>query len=229
MNYAQLVASIEAYTENNFPDVTLADGSIETSKEQVDRFIQQAEQRIYNTVQFPSLRKNVTGAVTANNKYLGCPNDFLAPYSLAVIDATGAYEYLLNKDVNYIRQAYPNPNTDKGIPKYYALFGAQTNDPNELSFILGPTPDATYGVELHYFYYPESIVTAGTSWLGDNFDTVLLYGSLIEAYTFMKGETDLLAVYDGKYKEALALAKRLGDGMERQDAYRSGQYRQAVT
>lgn len=229
MNYAQLVASIEAYTENNFPDITLADGSVETSAEQVDRFIQQAEQRIYNTVQFPSLRKNVTGAVTINNKYLGCPNDFLAPYSLAVIDATGAYEYLLNKDVNFIRQAYPNPSTDVGIPKYYALFGAQTNDPNELSFILGPTPDATYGVELHYFYYPESIVTAGTSWLGDNFDTVLLYGSLVEAYTFMKGETDLLAVYDGKYKEALALAKRLGDGMERQDAYRSGQYRQAVT
>jgi hypothetical protein len=229
MNYAQLVASIEAYTENNFPDVTLADGSIETSKEQVDRFIQQAEQRIYNTVQFPSLRKNVTGVVTQNNKYLGCPNDFLAPYSLAVIDATGAYEYLLNKDVNFIRQAYPNPTTDVGIPKYYALFGAQTNDPNELSFILGPTPNATYGVELHYFYYPESIVTAGTSWLGDNFDSVLLYGSLVEAYTFMKGETDLLALYDGKYKEALGMAKRLGDGMERQDAYRSGQFRQAVT
>jgi hypothetical protein len=229
MNYAQLVASIEAYTENNFPDVTLGDGSIETSKEQVDRFIQQAEQRIYNTVQFPSLRKNVTGAVTTNNKYLGCPNDFLAPYSLAVIDATGVYEYLLNKDVNFIRQAYPNPTTDVGIPKYYALFGAQTNDPNELSFILGPTPNATYGVELHYFYYPESIVTAGTSWLGDNFDSVLLYGSLVEAYTFMKGETDLLALYDGKYKEALGMAKRLGDGMERQDAYRSGQFRQAVT
>jgi hypothetical protein len=229
MNYAQLVASIEAYTENNFPDVTLADGSIETSKEQVDRFIQQAEQRVYNTVQFPSLRKNVTGTTTINNKYLACPNDFLAPYSLAVIDATGAYEYLLNKDVNFIRQAYPNPTTDVGIPKYYALFGAQTNDPNELSFILGPTPDTAYGVELHYFYYPESIVTAGTSWLGDNFDTVLLYGSLIEAYTFMKGETDLLALYDGKYKEALGMAKRLGDGMERQDAYRSGQYRQAVT
>jgi hypothetical protein len=229
MNYAQLVASIEAYTENNFPDVTLADGSIETTKEQVDRFIQQAEQRIYNTVQFPSLRKNVTGTVTQNNKYLGCPNDFLASYSLAVIDATGAYEYLLNKDVNFIRQAYPHPTTDVGIPKYYALFGAQTNDPNELSFILGPTPNATYSVELHYFCYPESIVTASTSWLGDNFDSVLLYGSLVEAYTFMKGETDLLAVYDGKYKEALGMAKRLGDGMERQDAYRSGQYRQAVT
>jgi hypothetical protein len=229
MNYAQLVASIEAYTENNFPDVTLADESVETSKEQIDRFIQQAEQRIYNTVQFPSLRKNVTGTVTQNNKYLGCPNDFLASYSLAVIDATGAYEYLLNKDVNFIRQAYPHPTTDVGIPKYYALFGAQTNDPNELSFILGPTPNATYSVELHYFYYPESIVTASTSWLGDNFDSVLLYGSLVEAYTFMKGETDLLAVYDGKYKEALGMAKRLGDGMERQDAYRSGQYRQAVT
>jgi hypothetical protein len=145
-----------------------------------------------------------------------------------VIDATGAYEYLLNKDVNYIRQAYPVP-TDTGIPKYYALFGTQTNDPNELSFILGPTPNSAYGVELHYFYYPESIVDAGTSWLGDNFDSVLLYGSLVEAYTYMKGESDMLALYDGKYKEALAMAKRLGDGMERQDAYRSGQYRQAVT
>jgi hypothetical protein len=153
----------------------------------------------------------------------------LAPYSLAVIDALGNYEYLLNKDVNFIRQAYPNPNTDKGIPKYYALFGAQTNDPNELSFILGPTPDTAYGAELHYFYYPESIVTANTSWLGDNFDSVLLYGSLIEAYTFMKGETDMVALYNQKYMEALALAKRLGDGMERQDAYRSGQFRQAVT
>jgi hypothetical protein len=229
MNYTHLVASIQAYTENNFPDITLSDETIETSKEQVDRFIQQAEQRIYNNVQFPSLRKNVTGAVTANNKYLGCPNDFLAPYSLAVIDATGAYEYLLNKDVNFIRQAYPNPSTDVGIPKYYALFGSQTNDPNELSFILGPTPNATYGVELHYFYYPESIVTATTSWLGDNFDSVLLYGSLVEAYTFMKGETDMVTLYNQKYMEALALAKRLGDGMERQDAYRSGQFRQAVT
>lgn len=229
MNYAQLVASIEAYTENNFPDITLADGSVETSAEQINRFIQQAEQRIYNMVQFPSLRKNVTGVVTQDNKYLACPNDFLASYSLAVIDALGNYEYLLNKDVNFIRQSYPNPNVDKGAPKYYALFGAQTGDPNELSFILGPTPDASYSVELHYFYYPESIVTAGTSWLGDNFDTVLLYGALVEAITFMKGETDMVALYDGKYKEAMVLAKRLGDGLERQDAYRSGQYRQAVT
>jgi hypothetical protein len=229
MNYAQLVASIEAYTENNFPDVTLADESIETSKEQVDRFIQQAEQRIYNTVQFPSLRSNVTGSTSSANKYLSCPGDFLATYSMAVIDASGNYEYLLNKDVNFIRQAYPNPTTDVGIPKYYAIFGPQSADSKELTFILGPTPNAVYGVELHYYYYPESIVTAGQTWLGDNFDSVLLYGSLVEAYTFMKGETDLLTLYDGKYKEALALAKRLGDGMERQDAYRSGQYRQAVT
>jgi hypothetical protein len=232
MNYVQLVASIEAYTENNFPDVTLSDGSIETTKEQVDRFIQQAEQRIYNTVQFPFLRKNMTGNIQSGNKYLKAPDDYLASYSLAVIDALGNYEYLLNKDVNFIRQSYPNPTTDVGIPKYYALFGpalAGATITNELSFILGPTPNANYTAELHFYYYPESIVTAGTSWLGDNFDTVLLYGSLVEAYTFMKGETDLLAVYDSKYKEALAQAKRLGDGLERQDAYRSGQYRQQVT
>jgi hypothetical protein len=234
MNYAQLVASIEAYTENNFPDITLADGSIETSKEQIDRFIQQAEQRIYNMVQFPSLRRNMTGNVQSGNKYLKAPDDFLAPYSLAVIDAAGNYEYLLNKDVNFIRQAYPNPTTDVGIPRYYALFGpaivgGQITD--ELTFIMGPTPDTNYTVELHFYYYPESITTAadGRTWLGDNFDTVLLYGALVEAITFMKGEADMVALYDGKYKEALVLAKRLGDGMERQDAYRSGQYRQAVT
>jgi hypothetical protein len=232
MNYAQLVAAIQSYTENNFPDIVLADGSTETSAEQVDRFIQQAEQRIYNTVQFPSLRKNMTGNIQSGNKYLKAPDDYLATYSLAVIDASGNYEYLLNKDVNFIRAAYPNPTTDVGIPKYYALFGpalAGATITNELSFILGPTPDAAYTAELHFYYYPESIVTAGTSWLGDNFDTALLYGSLVEAYTFMKGETDMLAVYDGKYKEALAQAKRLGDGMERQDSYRSGQYRQQVT
>jgi hypothetical protein len=235
MNYTQLVASIQAYTENNFPDITLSDGSIETTKEQVDRFIEQAEQRIYNNVQFPSLRKNVTGFSTANNKYLACPSDFLAVYSVAVVDGvvngninTGTYEYLLNKDVNYIRQAYPTPN-DTGLPKYYALFGAQTNDANELTFILGPTPNTSYPIELHYYYYPESITTAGQTWLGDNFDSVLLYGSLVEAYTFMKGETDMVALYNQKYMEALALAKRLGDGMERQDAYRSGQFRQQVT
>jgi len=218
MNYTQLSAAIQAYTENTEANFVA----------EIPVFVQQAEQRIYNSVQFPSIRKNVTGSTSANNKYLGCPSDFLAVYSMAVIDATGAYEYLLNKDVNYIRQAYPQP-TDTAIPKYYALFGSQTNDVNELTFILGPTPDTTYSVELHYYYYPPSIVTASTSWLGDNFDTVLLYGSLVEAYTYMKGEADMMALYNQKYMEALALAKRLGDGMERQDAYRSGQYRQAVT
>ena len=218
MNYTALSNAIQAYTENNFVA-------------EIPVFVQQAEQRIYNTVQFPSIRKNVTGSTSANNKYLGCPDDFLAVYSMAVVDGTGAYEYLLNKDVNFIRQAYPNPNTDKAIPKYYALFGSQTNAPDELAFILGPTPDATYTVELHYYYYPESITVAadGRTWLGDNFDSVLLYGSLVEAYTYMKGEQDMMALYNGKYQEALALAKRLGDGMERQDAYRSGQFRQAVT
>ena len=231
MTYAELYANIQAYLENTFPDTYLASGATVSTQTQINTFIRQAEQRIYNTVQFPSLRKNVTGSATVNNKYLSCPNDFLAPYSLAVIDATGAYEYLLNKDVNFIRQAYPQP-TDTAIPKYYALFGPTVSGgavTNELSFILGPTPDASYNVELHYYYYPESIVTAGTTWLGDNFDSVLLYGSLVEGYIFMKGEPDLIAGYEAKYKEALGLAKRLGDGMERQDAYRSGQYRQAVT
>ena len=227
MNYSELVASIQAYTENIFPDVTLSDGSTETTAEQVNRFIQQAEQRIYNTVQFPSLRKNVTGNVSTSTPYLSAPDDYLATYSLAVIDGSGNYEYLLNKDVNFIRAAYPNA-SDVGLPRYYALFGPQTNNMTELSFMLGPKPDSAYTVELHYFYYPESITTAGTTWLGDNFDSALLYGSLVEAYTFMKGEADMLALYNGKYKEALDMAKRLGDGMERQDAYRSGQYRQKV-
>ncbi len=236
MTYDELYASIQSYTENQFPETYLADGSAVSTETQINTFIKQAEQRIFNTVQFPSLRKNVTGTTSLNNKYLSAPSDFLAVYSLAVIDATGAYEYLLNKDVNFIRQAYPQP-TDTSIPRYYALFGpTTTNDAtpvitDEISFILGPTPDAAYSVELHYYYYPESITTAadGRTWLGDNFDSVLLYGSLVEAYTFMKGETDMVTLYNTKYQEALAMAKRLGDGMERQDAYRSGQYRQAVT
>jgi hypothetical protein len=231
MNYSELSSAIQTYTENTFPTITLADSSTVSSTNQINRIIQQAEQRIYNTVQFPSLRKNVTGTITASNKYLSCPDDFLAPYSLAVFSGSGPYTFLLNKDVNFMREAYPTP-TDTGTPKYYALFGPTVTGStvsNELSFILGPTPDATYSAELHYYYYPESITTAVTTWLGDNFDTVLLYGSLIEAYTFMKGEADLIALYDGKYKEALILAKRLGDGMEKQDQYRSGSYRQAVT
>jgi hypothetical protein len=236
MTYDELYATIQSYTENQFPETFLADGSAVSTETQINTFIKQAEQRIYNTIQFPSLRKNVTGTTTTNNKYLSCPGDFLAVYSLAVIDGTGSYEFLLNKDVNFIRQSYPSP-TDTSIPKYYALFGpTTTNDAtpvitDELSFILGPTPDAAYSVELHYYYYPESITTAadGRTWLGDNFDSVLLYGSLVEANTFMKGESDMTALYNQKYNEALSQAKRLGDGMERQDAYRSGQYRQAVT
>jgi len=230
MTYSELVAAIQTYTENTFPTITLADSSTVSSTTQLNRFIEQAEQRIYNSVQFPSIRKNMTGTVTANNKYLSCPDDFLSTYSLAIETADGQ-EFLLNKDVNFIRQAYPKA-TDTATPKYYALFGPTVSGStisNELSFILGPTPDSTYTVELHYYYYPESITTAssGQTWLGDNFDTVLLYGSLVEAYTFMKGEPDLIGLYDGKYKEALALAKRLGDGLERGDAYRNGQYREA--
>lgn len=234
MTYTELVAAIESYTENQFPDTYLADGSTVSSTQQINLLIKQAEQRIYNSVQFPSLRKNVTGATTASNKYLSAPLDFLAVYSIAVVATTGDYEYLINKDVSFIRQAYPNPNT-VAFPKYYALFGPTTTNATEplitpeLSLIVGPTPDAAYVVELHYYYYPESITTAGNTWLGDNFDSVLLYGSLVEAYTYMKGEADMVTLYNTKYNEALALAKRLGDGMERQDAYRSGQVRIKVT
>jgi len=232
MTYTELVAAIQSYTENQFPATYLADGSTVSSTTQINTLIEQAEQRIYNSVQFPSLRKNQYSAITANNKYVSLPNDFLAVYSLALVTGvtganldTGAYEYLLNKDANFIRQAYPTPNST-GVPKYYALFGptiVSSAITNELSLILGPTPDAAYYVELHYFYYPESITTAGTSWLGDNFDSVLLYGSLVEAMTYMKGEADLVTLYNTKYNEALALAKRLGDGLERGDAYRDGQ------
>jgi hypothetical protein len=278
MNYAELTAAIEDYTENTF---TATELSI---------FVKQAEQRIYNMVQLANLRRNQTGTITAGNKYLSAPDDFLSAYSLAVytyasptatgvsaaftitvssatdiavgqyvtgsgigtgaqvalINGTtitlsvansstvsgtiifqGDYLYLLDKDVNFIREVYPNP-TNKAEPKYYAIFGPQSADVNELSFILGPTPDVTYKAELHYYYYPESIVDAGTSWLGDNFDSALLYGSLVEAYTFMKGEQDMMQLYDAKYKEALALLKNLGDGKQRMDAYRDGQVKVRV-
>ena len=222
MNYTALSNAIVAYTENTSSDFAA----------QIPVFVTQAEQRIYNSVQFPSLRKNMTGVTQANNKYLSCPNDFLSVYSMAVINTDGSYDYLLNKDVNFIRQSYPNPSSDTGTPRYYALFGPTVSGStitNELSFILGPTPDAIYSVELHFYYYPESITTAssGQTWLGDNFDTVLFYGSLVEAYSYMKGEQDMMALYNQKYMEALALAKRLGDGLERSDAYRSGQSRVA--
>jgi len=230
LDYNALTASIQAMTENQFPDTYLADGSTFTTAQQLALFVVQAEQRIFNTVQFPSLRKNVVGTINTTNKYLACPLDFLATYSIAVIDATGAYTYLLNKDANFIREAYPTP-TSTGLPKYYALFGPAVSGStisNELTFLLGPTPNASYNTELHYFYLPESITTSNTSWLGDNFDSVLLYGALVEAYTFMKSEADIMGFIQGKYQEALGLAKRLGDGLERQDSYRSGQVRVAV-
>jgi hypothetical protein len=295
MNYEQLYNNIQAYSEN----------TEELFVASIPVFIQQAEERIYNTVQIPSLRKNVTGTLTASNQYLSAPSDYLSTYSMAVINTDGSYEYLLNKDVNFIRQSYPKP-TETGLPKYYALFGAQYSDVNELSFLLGPTPNAAYNVEMHYFYYPPTIVqgqiasvnipsggsgytngvfqnvpltggsgsgatadivvtggiagsctikfggqfyvagdvlscaslgsgtgfavnvvsvsnATGTSWLGDNYDPVLFYGAMREAMLFMKGEADLVTYYENKYSEALAQLKRLGDGLERNDAYRKGQ------
>jgi len=275
MNYTELSDALQAYT-NNTSDEFVAE---------IPTFVQQAEQRIYNTVQIANLRKNMKGVISAGNKYLTCPADFLSAYSLAIypnpsttatgvfgefdievadsselivgmyvsgtgisvdasiesIDGTtitlsvantgtvsgtitfqGDYTYLLNRDVNYIRQVYPNPSY-RSTPKYYAIFGPNSENINELTFIMGPTPDMAYSAELHFYYYPESIVTAGTTWLGDNFDSVLLYGSLVEAYTWMKGEQDLMALYDTKFKEALGLLKYLGDGKQRGDAYQDGQ------
>lgn len=273
MTYAELTAAIQSYTENVFTSTELA------------TFVQQAEQRIYNSVQLANLRKNVTGSLTTGNKYLSAPDDYLSTYSLAIFSyatptATGSsgaftitvssasnlevgqtvsgtgigtgatvsliegttvtlsvansaavsgvitfqgdYLYLLSKDVNFIREVYPSA-TSKAKPKYYAIFGPVYNNVNELSFIVGPTPDMDYSAELHYYYYPVSIVTAGTSWIGDNFSSTLLYGSLVEAYTFMKGEADMMALYDAKYKESLALLQNLGEGKQRGDAYRDGQ------
>lgn len=230
MNYATLVQTIKAYAENDFPQVVGSGGL--TSAEQIATFVQNAEERIYNSVQIPAIRKNVTGTATSGNKYLQIPSDWLSTFSLAVVCngpttlpdgrvfVSGDYVYLLNKDVNFIREAYPSQ-TDTGLPTYYAVF-----DYN--SFILGPMPNSNYTMELHYFYYPQSIVTAGTSWLGDNFESVLLYGSLLEAATFMKSDADTLTNYQKRYDEALALLKQLGDAKDRQDAYRSGQVRYPV-
>jgi hypothetical protein len=212
VNYTELKTAVEDYTENSFSATDFAN------------MTEFAEQKIYNSVQLPSLRKNVTGTMTANNKYLQAPSDFLSVFSLAVILADGSYEYLLDKDVNFIRQAYPNP-TSTGTPRYYAIFGPQSNDPEELVFLLGPTPSASLNVELHYFYYPESIVTANTSWLGDNFDSVLFNGVMVEAARFMKEEVDIVKNYEEQFAQSLILLKQLGDGKNRQDAYRNGQVR----
>jgi len=209
MNYTELKTNIEDICENSFTDDQLA------------MFTQQAEQKIYNTVQIPALRKNVTGTLSTNNNYLSTPSDFLWSYSLAVVDGSGNYHFLLNKDVNFMREAYPNP-TSTGLPKHYAYFDDNT-------FIVGPTPDSGYTSELHYGYYPQSIVTAGTTWLGEEFDSALLNGALIEDIRFMKGEPDIVAMYEKMYLQAIALLKTLGDGKLREDAYRSGQFRVPVS
>jgi hypothetical protein len=215
MNYNELVSAVNDYCENSFPTVDM------------NIFIKQAEQRIYNTAQPSNLRKNMTGVLSTGNKYLSAPGDFLSTYSLAVVDAAGDYKYLLNKDVNFVREAYPRASAT-GLPKHYAIFGPSTLDSTELSFILGPTPDSNYVVELHFYYYPESIVTASTTWLGDNFDSVLLYGTICEAYTYMKGEADMVKLAQDRYVQAIALYKNLADGKQRMDAYRDGQVRVSV-
>ena len=214
MNLTQLTQAIQDYSENT--------ESLFVSN--IPLFVSEAELRIYNSVQIPVLRKNVTGNVTSSNPYLSCPNDFMAVYSLTAISALGVYNYLIDKDVSFIREAYPNP-TDTGLPKYYAIFGPQLTYPTELSLMLVPTPDDNYTVELHYYYMPESISTAtsGTSWLGDNYDPVLFYGAMREAMIFMKGEADMVGYYEQKYQEALGQLKRLGDGLERGDSYRNNQ------
>jgi len=217
MTYNELVILVSDYCENTFPTVDM------------NTFIKQAEQRIYNSVQLANLRKNVTGTISANNKYLSCPDDFLSVYSLALFPVGGGeYLYLLNKDVNFMREAYPNPATT-GKPKHYAIFGPQSSNVNELSFMVGPTPSITYSAELHYYYYPESIVTAGQTWLGDNFDSALLYGTMCEAITYIKGEPDMVKLYNERYVQSIALLKNLGDGKQRMDAYRDGQVRIQVS
>ena len=207
MNYAQLVAAIQSYTENQY---TTTD---------INTFIENAEQRIYNTVQLPDLRKNVTANMTSGNKYMSLPSDWLSTFSIAVINANNEYTYLLNKDVNFIRESFPDTDSPfYGKPEYYAIF-------DDTTMILGPTPDADYNTELHYYYYPTSITTSGSTWLGDNFDSALLYGSLLEAAAFLKEEPDTVAMYTARYNEAMQLLQNLGEGKNRRDAYRSGQER----
>jgi hypothetical protein len=215
MNYSELVVAVTTYCENTFPTT------------QMNTFIQQAEQRIYSSVQLPNLRKTATTSLTASTPYFNAPNDFLSVYSFAVVNADGSYTFLLNKDVDFIREAYPTPAT-AATPKYYAIYGPQTTA-TELKFILGPTPSAALATDLQYFFYPESIVTASTTWLGDNFDSALFNGTMLEAITYMKGEPDMVKLYNDRYVQSITLLKNLGDGKERQDAYRSGQVRVAVS
>lgn len=215
MDYSALQTAVSDYTENTFSSTDFA------------TMTKLAEQRIYNAVQLPALRKNVIGTLTQGNQYLAAPTDFLSVFSLAVVDGSGNYEYLLDKDVNFIRSAFPNPST-QGTPKYYALFGPTSSNPDELTLILGPTPSAALTAELHYFYYPESIVTATNTWLSDNFDSVLFNAVMVEAARFMKQEQDIVAEMDKQFMQSMDLLKNLGDGKNRMDAYRSGQVRYPV-
>ncbi len=216
MTYAELCANIADICENTF------------TSDAYSLFAKQAEQRIFNTVQLPSLRKNATSTLTPASMYANAPSDFLSVFDAAIIHpVTNTYTYLLNKDVNFIREAYPTV-AATGAPKYYAIFGPQTGDAKELRFSFGPTPDLAYTLELNYFFYPESIVTAGQTWLGDNFDSALLNGALVEAIRFMKGEPDMVKMYGDMYLQSIALLKNLGDGKLRQDTYRSGQTRTQV-
>jgi hypothetical protein len=207
MTYTELVAAVQSYTENQY------------STADINTFIQNAEQRIYNTAQLPDLRKNVTGTMSSGNKYFSLPSDWLSTFSIAVINSDNEYTYLLNKDVNFIRESFPDTDSGfYGLPQYYAIFDDNT-------MILGPTPNDNYESELHYYYYPETIVTAGTTWLSDNFDSALLYGTLLEAAAFMLSEPDTVANYTARYQEAMNLLTGLGEGKNRRDAYRSGQAR----
>lgn len=227
MNYAELFAAIQSYTENTFPSTVIADGSVVSYTTQINTIIQQAEQRIYSDAPLAAARKDATLTLTPSSEFATAPDDFLYVFSMAVVDDAGAYNYLLVKDQNFIREAYPNPSVT-GVPRYYAIHGQRTGTPKELRFIFGPTPGAAYPVNLQYFAYPESIVTAGTTWLGDNFDTALLYACLLEAAVFMKADADMLAAYGSRYQEAMAQLKQLANGDERGDKYRNGQAKMPV-
>ena len=207
MNYTELTQAVKDYTEN---DET-------TFVSQIPTFVHQAEERINRSVLIPDLRRNVTGTTTSSNRFVNTPSDFLAVFSFAVVDSSSKYQFLLPKDVNFLREAYPQTTTT-GTPVYYAIF-------NDESFIVAPTPNANYTVQLHYYYDPPSIVSSTTSWLGDNAETALLYGTLLEAYSFMKGEPDLINLYAKRYEEAIAQLYNLGKGLNRSDSYRNGESR----
>jgi hypothetical protein len=216
MDYTALKVAVEDSTENTFSSVDFA------------TLTKLAEQKIYQTVQLPILRKDATLALTSGVQNVNLPSDFLAAYSVAVYSTLlggGDRAFLLNKDVNFMRESYPNPATT-GTPRYYALDGTSTALIQKI--ILGPTPGANFSLDLNYFYQPQSIVTAGNTWLGDNFDTVLFNAVMVEAARFMKAEQDIVQLYTSQFNDSILLLKNLGDGKNRTDAYRSGQVRNPV-